>query len=163
MGFCPFGTPYQSTRTHFRNGSMDFLGSFMKLSRLVVVQHHVIYPFGTYGLVHQPNINLWNRWMDFFLFEVLWNCLDLQLCSVLHICPFDQYGLAHVPEPVSLRPLGRLFIVGSMGWGVLLFSECLLCLSYNNHNPALGILWSWHRVATLCQDHRTPSTGLRLL
>ena len=28
--------------------------------------------------------------------------------------------------------------------------------SYNNCNPALGVLWS-------CQDHRTPSAGLRLL
>ena len=27
---------------------------------------------------------------------------------------------------------------------------------YNNHNAALGVLWSW-------QDHRTPSAGLRLL
>ena len=35
--------------------------------------------------------------------------------------------------------------------------------SYNNRNPAQGVLWSWHRVATLCQDHRTPSTELRLL
>ena len=34
---------------------------------------------------------------------------------------------------------------------------------YNNRNPAQGVLWSWHRVATLCQDHRTPSTELRLL
>ena len=30
-------------------------------------------------------------------------------------------------------------------------------ISYNNRNPALGVLWSWH------QDHRTPSAGLRLL
>ena len=29
-------------------------------------------------------------------------------------------------------------------------------ISYNNRNPALGILWSW-------QDHRTPSAGLQLL
>ena len=28
-------------------------------------------------------------------FEVLWNCLGFSLCTVMVICPFGPYGLAH--------------------------------------------------------------------
>ena len=28
------------------------------------------------------------------------------------------------------------------------WAECSLIISYNNRNPALGVLWSWHRVAS---------------
>ena len=70
----------ESTRTHFRNGSMDFLGSFMKLSRLVVVQHHVIYPFGTYGLVHQPKYQSLKPLDGFFS---VWSSVELSRLAVV--------------------------------------------------------------------------------
>ena len=54
-------------------------------------------------------------------FEVLWTCLDLNLCNVMANCPFAPGGLAHRPitcqiwyqwsphfaEPISLKPLDR--------------------------------------------------------
>ena len=54
-------------------------------------------------------------------FEVLWTCLDLNLCNVRVICPFATRGLAHGPitckiwyqwspdfaELISLKPLDR--------------------------------------------------------
>ena len=44
----------------------------------------------------------------FSQFEVLWNCLDLQLCSILCICPFGPYGLSQGSEclyPKYPKPL----------------------------------------------------------
>ena len=45
-----------------------------------------------------------NCWMDFLCSKVLWNCRDLQLCSILRICPCDPYGLTSGPKCLSLKP-----------------------------------------------------------
>ena len=36
-------------------------------------------------------------------FKVLWNCLDLLLCTVILNCPFAPYGLAHGPKTCQMR------------------------------------------------------------
>ena len=77
----------------------------------------VICPFAPYGLAHGPKtcqichklgpdfaerISL--KLLDGFTpFKVSWTCLDLQLCNVIVICPFDPYGLAPGPKTCQMR------------------------------------------------------------
>ena len=35
-------------------------------------------------------------------FKVLWNCLGMKLCTVMVICPFAPYGLAHGPKTCQI-------------------------------------------------------------
>ena len=94
------------TRTHIFEiaGQIFSVRNSMEFSGLVVVQHHVICPcdtcrlahcclFNPCGIAHWPKLEPLKLLDGLPLFEVLWNCLDLQMGSVLCICPFYTHGL----------------------------------------------------------------------
>ena len=144
------------------------------------MQHHVICPFGTYGLAHcfpfdpyglayRPECEYLKPLDGFSPFEVLWNPLDLQLCSVLNISPFAPYGLAHEPEHISRKPLNRfsrfdimwncpnLFLCSIMviwpfdPYRVSRVSECISCKPLDVFSP-FEVLWNLllHNVMVFC-------------
>ena len=77
----------------------------------------VICPFTPYGLAHGLiTCQIWHQWGPDFVeclspkplgvftpFKVLSNCLDLKLCSVIVICSFASFGLAHGPKTCQIR------------------------------------------------------------
>ena len=77
----------------------------------------VICPFAPYGLAHGPKTcQIWHKLglefaerislklMDGLTpFKISWTCLDLWLCTVIVICPFAPYGLAHGPKTCQIR------------------------------------------------------------
>ena len=90
---------------------LDGFTLFWELSRPVVVQccHHL-------------------------LICPIWACpgdKNLSNLICLIFCPFDQYGLAHGPEHVSLKLMDRLLILWFICWGMLLFSECFVCIAWH--------------------------------
>ena len=77
----------------------------------------VICPFAPFGLAHGPKTcQIWHKLGPDFAerislkpldgltpFKVSWTCLDLLLCTVIVICPFTPYGLAHGPKTCQMR------------------------------------------------------------
>ena len=138
---CPFDTyGIAHGPEHISLKLLDgFSRSSVELSWLVFVQNHVIYPFSTYGLAHCCPFDPYGlaHWSEcqylkllerFSPFKVLWNCLNLQLCSILCIFPFDPYmGL----------PMGQISYLWNH-WMVCSFSD----------------LWAegcWHHLNTLLE------------
>ena len=98
--------------TYLWNCWTDYLcPKFYKLFRLVVVQHHVICPFDTKGLAHSTHRMWISETVRWILFQVLWNCLDLQLYNILPIWPIWAWpwARAHICETVlfSAKPLSK--------------------------------------------------------
>ena len=93
---------------HISNKSLDAFSPLELLWNyldLMLCNVAIIFPIAPSGLAHGPKTSpIWYQYgpeiyilkpVDgFFAFEVLWNCLDLQLCNIMLSCPCGPYELA---------------------------------------------------------------------
>ena len=105
---CPWWPIWWPKCVYLKPLDRSFRPKFYELSRIVVVQHHVmgICPFDLHELALEPEL-ISAEWIS--PLEVLWNCLDLQICSVAVFFLFPHTG-KYMGQIIgqSARPLGSV-------------------------------------------------------